>query len=625
MSARVATQAEQMPRRARYLVPRDLPRRGEILAACVVAAVLAHVLFAQLTIVVAAVFALTTRATRWRLSWLMVPVVIAVAWTLAVGPRAAAAGFADGPAKVAAYLGASGHQLPHALHFTAAFGGIGSWLPRQLPLAILVGAAEAAIIGWLSWLHTDEVNMPPARPGLLMAARRTATKRAIRAGGVVTRDGSCLGVAAGSGAKVTLSWPEAAGGVSVCGSAEQDVLSTSFQLVHAAVRRRKPVFAVDLTADPALPGRLAAVCAAGGVPLLVFGDTPAISGAGRGDPAQAWLRPASYEPFRHGDPARRASLITAMISWDGPGSQYRPSCTAYLEDVFELLEAAPGDPRVPVLDEVIHLLNPTAMRARMEHVPAAYPRRDALAERIRVSVSLLHAEPATIAQLERQLRELRASAFGRWLRPSGTGPAGEIDLGRTVTERGVVLFRLGGSPAAASAAMLTRLICRDLLAAGAALRRIGVPGDGIVWLAECGSMPRSSVTDMITRGPGTGLPVLAATTSARAAAELAELTNVVVVHRMDDAAAARHLAAVSGGAGPPPETRPDVPDPAGRAAGNDPGSAAAASPSLTALRDGEFLLTVKNPRRLVPRALAVRARVPHLARDAGAAVAGQRA
>jgi hypothetical protein len=579
MSARVATQAEQMPRRARYLVPKGLPRRSEFLAACVVVAVLAHVLFAQLTLVLAVLFVLITRATRWRLSWLIVPVVVAVAWTLAMGPRAAAAGFADGPAKVAGYLGASGHQLDHALHFTAAFAASRSWLPRQIPLAILAGAAEAAIIGWLSWLHTDEVNMPPARPGLLMAARRAATRRKIRAGGVVTRDGICLGVAAGSGARVTLPWPETAGGVSVCGSAEQDVLSTSFQLVHAAVRRRKPVFAVDLTADPALPGRLAAACAAVGVPLQVFGDSPVISRVDPGDPGAAWIRPACYEPFRHGEPGARASLISAMISWEGPGSQYRRSCVAYLEDVFELIDAAPGDPRVPALDEVIHLLNPIAMRARMEHVPAAYPRRDVLAERTRVSASLLHAEPATTAALTQQLRELKASGFGPWLRPSAQGAAAAIDLGRTVTERGVVLFRLGGSAQPAAAAMLTRLICRDLLTAGAALHGIGVDGDGIVWLAECGAMPRGSVTELIARGPGAGLPVLAMTTSAAAAAELAELTNVVVAHRMDDAAAPSGL------------------------------------DGLSALRAGEFLLTVKHPARLVPRAVFVGARIPPPGRD----------
>ena len=563
MSARVATQAEQMPRRARYLVPKGLPRRGEFLAACVVVAVLAHVLFAQLTIVLAVVFALTTRATRWRLSWLLVPVVTGVAWTLAVGPRAAAAGFAAGPAQVAAYLGASGDQLDHVMHFTGAFTGIGSWLPRQLPLAIVTGAVEAAIIGWLSWLHTDEISMRPARPGLLVAVRRAAIRRAIRAGGVVTRDGSCLGVAAGSGSRITLSWPEAAGGVSVCGSAEQDVLSTSFQLVHAAVRRRKPVVAVDLTGDRALPGRLAAVCAAAGAPLRVFGEG------------------ACYEPFRHGDPGQRASLITGMVSWDGPGSQYRPSCVAYLQDVFELIDAAPGDPRVPVLDEVIHLLNPTAMRARMEHVPASYPRRDVLAERTRVSVSLLHAEPATTAALARQLRELKASESGRWLRPPGPAAAAEIDLGQTVTDRGVVLFRLGGPSPPAVSAMLTRLVCQDLLTAGAALRGIGVGGDGIVWLAECGSMPRGSVTELIARGPGAGLPVLAATTSAPAAAELAELTNVVVAHRMEDQATPRSL------------------------------------DGLSALRTGEFLLMVKNPSRLVPRAAFVRARIPSPGRDAG--------
>ncbi len=585
-----------MPRQARYIVPRGLPRRGEFLAACLVLLVVAHVLFAQLTLVVAVAFVLVTRVTRWRLSWLAAPAVIGLAWTAAVGPRAAAAGLADGPARVLRYLGASGHQAAHVLHFTAAFTGIGGWLPRQLPLALLTGTAEAAIIGWMSWLHTDERNLTPARPGLLAAARRAAVKRAIRAGGVVTRDGGCLGIAEGSGARVAVSWPETAGGVAVCGSAGPDVLTAGFQLVHAAIRRRKPVLAVDLTAEEHLPARLAAICAAAGAPLQVFGPAPGRTAPGRTAPAG--IPPACYEPFRQGDPARRAALVMGMVSWDGPGSQYRRSCLAYLQDVFELIDAAPGDPRVPVLDEVIHLLNPTAMKARMEHVPAGHPRREALAERTRVSVTLLHAEPATTAQLARQLRELRGSTFGRWLRPDSA----EIDLRRAVTQRGVVLFRLGTAGAAAdaadaaSSAMLTRLVGQDLLAAGAALHRIGVDGDGIVWLTECGLMPRDSVADLIAQGRGTGLPVLAATTSGPAAAQLAELTNVVVMHRMADAAAARQLAAAAADGG--------VTAPADPASGPD----KAAGPD--ALGDGEFLLAVKQPRRVVPRARLVRTRIP---------------
>ena len=601
-----------MPRRARYLVPRGLPRRNEVLSLCLVAVVLGHVLFAQLTLVLAVVFYLITRVTRWRLSWLAVPAAGGLAWAAAVGPGAAVAGFTDGPARVARYLGASGQQIDHLLHFTSAFTGMASWLPRQLPLALVTGAAEAALAGWLTWLHTDEQDLRPARPGLLAAARRAATVRSIRAGGVVTRDGGCLGVTAGTGTRVTLSWAEAAGGVAVCGSAAPDVLTTSFQLVHAAVRRRKPVLAVDFSGDPDLPGRLAAVCAAAGAPLQVFGAgrdavRPGAASRGAGD------RAACYEPFRHGDPARRAELITAMTSWDGPGRQYRRSCLAYLQDVFELLDAAPGDPRVPVLDEVLHLLNPTAMRARMAYVPAAYPRRDALAERAAVSMSMLHAEPATTADLAQQLRELRESGFGRWLRPSA-GPGGEIDLGRAVTERAVVLFRLGGASGTQSPEMLCRLVGQDLLAAGSALNRIGVDGDGLVWLAECGSMPRRPVTDMIAHGAQAGLPVLATTTAAPVAADLASLVNVVVAHQLDAAAAARLLAALGLSSLEPPAlagaTGGGPPDPA--SPGMSRTEPASSPAQLSTLGPGEFLLAVRNPPRVVPHGRAVRARVPAL-------------
>jgi hypothetical protein len=600
-----------MPRRARYLVPQGMPRRDEVLALCLVVAVLGHVLFAQLTLILAVVFYLITRITRWRLSWLAVPAAGGLVWTVAVGPGAAIAGFTAGPARVARYLGASGQQVNHLLHFTNAFTGMASWLPRQLPLALVAGAAEAALAGWLTWLHTDEQYLRPARPGLLAAARRAATVRSIRAGGVVTRDGGCLGVTAGTGSRVTLSWAEAAGGVAVCGSAAPDVLTTSFQLVHAAVRRRKPVLAVDFSGDPDLPGRLAAVCAAAGAPLQVFGASR---------DAADWA--ACYEPFRHGDPARRAALIAAMASWDGPGRQYRRSCLAYLQDVFELLDAAPGDPRAPVLDEVLHLLNPTAMRARMAYVPAAYARRDALAERAAVSMSLLHAEPATAADLTRQLRELRGSGFARWLRPAAR-PGGEIDLGRAVTERAVVLFRLGGTTGTQSPEMLCRLIGQDLLVAGSALNRIGVDGDGLIWLAECGSMPRGPVTGMISHGAQAGLPVLATTTAGPVAADLARLVNVVVAHQLEDAAAAGLLSALGLPAVAQAAAQDGPPDPAGPPMGRT--EQPPSPPPMSTLGPGEFLLAVRNPPRVVPHGRAVRARVPALRPSRGTTTVPQRA
>ena len=143
----------------------------------------------------------------------------------------------------------------------------------------------------------------------------------------------------------------------------------------------------------------------------------------------------------------------------------------------------------------------------------------------------------------------------------------------------MVLFRLGGSPSSAASAMLTRLVCQDLLTAGAALRGIGVGGDGIVWLAECGSMPRSSVTELIARGSGAG----------------------------PAGARGDHLARR-----PRPNSR------------NSPTwwwrtgwrtrPRRAASTACPAWGDGEFLLAVKQPPRLVPRGRRVRTRIPGVAR-----------
>jgi hypothetical protein len=167
----------------------------------------------------------------------------------------------------------------------------------------------------------------------------------------------------------------------------------------------------------------------------------------------------------------------------------------------------------------------------------------------------------------------------------------------------VVLFQLGGPSAAESPVMLGRLICQDLLRVGPAPNGTsggGAGGDGLIWLAECAALPRQAVTSLIARGRPAGLPVLAATTSAPVAAELADLVNVVIAHRMAASDAA-----------------PWVADSAVASR-----LSAAADPA--ALRDGEFLLAVQDPPRLVPSGVMVQARVPKVIRN-GRAAAPRRA
>ena len=102
-AARMAV-AEREPRRAHYLIPRDAPQRGEVVAALTVLALVGHLLFAQLTLLLAIVFHVISRTSRWRPQWLMVPAGVGLLWVLAIGPPAALAGFTAGPSRVAGYL-----------------------------------------------------------------------------------------------------------------------------------------------------------------------------------------------------------------------------------------------------------------------------------------------------------------------------------------------------------------------------------------------------------------------------------------------------------------------------------------------------------------------------------------
>src|SRR5580704_15207306 len=147
-----------MPGSARHPVPASPPRRRRVAAAC------AELLLAQLTLALALLFLLAGRVTRWRLGWLAGPAAVGLVWVLALGPGRAAAGFAAGPAQVLDYLGQV--RLAAGLsHPSGAFAGSGSWLPRQLPIALIAGAAEAALVGWLERLRVGASAVPPRRPG----------------------------------------------------------------------------------------------------------------------------------------------------------------------------------------------------------------------------------------------------------------------------------------------------------------------------------------------------------------------------------------------------------------------------------------------------------------------------
>ena len=161
-----------MPRRARQPIPTSpAMRRRRVMAGCAVVLLLGHLLLAQLTLGLAVAFdrdrpgqpvavVVADRAGRGRVD-------------LGAGDRAGARGGRfRGRARAHPRLPRTAGTWPAGLgRPSGPFAGAGSWLPGQLPIALIAGAAEAALIGWLGWRRTDEQAVRPPRPGLLAAVR----------------------------------------------------------------------------------------------------------------------------------------------------------------------------------------------------------------------------------------------------------------------------------------------------------------------------------------------------------------------------------------------------------------------------------------------------------------------
>ncbi len=486
-----ASGAEPAPRRGRALIPAGLPRRREAAAGCILAVIVVHLLLAQLTLVLAAGFVVVSRVSRWRLSWLLVPAAAGLACILVAGPGPAFAGFAAGPAVVLRYL--SGGDLagrPGRL-----FAGLPGWLPRQFPVALVCGSAEAAVTGWLAWLRTDEWAVPPPRPGAVAAVRRALTARRVSAGAVLTRDGCALGVVPSTGAVAGLRWADLAGGLLVTGAEPREVTVTSLQLVHAALRRRKPLIVLAPGRDPSLARALRAACAATGVPLRTGDD----------------IASAEPEPAILGAQGRAGTAAGASGLWGRGASGNQPGA------------------RVPV------------------------------------------------------------------------------DLDRVVRERSAALVSLGSPELAVRA-------CDGVAALAADLRRIGVDGDGLVWLPDGDRVPADALAALLGDGAAAGLPALVTTTSPDAAADLAGRVGALLVHRVADPALAAALAARTGTRLVPPPGPPAGP-PSGAGptgAAQDLVPAPVIEPrTLLALGPAQFMLTAGPPwSRLVVLGERVAGRLP---------------
>lgn len=550
MPASMAGLTGRAPRRFRSLAP-AASRRGELAAALGVAVLLAHLLFAQLTLVLAVAFLAVGRVSRWHRLWLAVPAFAGLAWVLAIGPATAAAGFTAGPGRVWAYLAGAGHQPGRVLHLLAGYGGAAQWLPRQLPFALMAAAAEAAILGWLSQPGDSRQGAPGHRAGLIVAVRSRLSRAAMADGCAVTRDGCGVGLELASGRLAGICWPEAAGGVLAVAADEERATELAMPVAAAAIRRRKAVLIIDLSEAAAVTAAVTAACALADAPLTVFSAGAA----------------ARYEPFLDRQLGQAARLLAEMIDWGGVSGQQRQAAQRYLSAALAVLAAGTSAGQ-DILAGLGGVLQPSGLRARASALPAGDPRRVGLGQQADTAAGLLEADPDLAALLAAQLPVLSASPLGRGLWPSARGAAAgsggtaslqpgppataaaAIRLGHAVRDRQVVLFSLDHPRQGRAAAMVARLVLADLTAVLGRLRHRDLSGDSLVWVNGIEWVSPRALAGLLAPAPATGTAVLLSTARPEAAAGLAPAARVILAAGPAGADLARLLASLAGPAGP---------------------------------------------------------------------------
>lgn len=543
MPAALSGAADRPPPRPRYLIPLGLPRRRELLAALATAALLGQLALAPVTLVIAVALWAAGRISRWHASWLAVPAAAGTAWTVTAGLARAAAGYTAVPSQLAVPLIAllTGHgPAPYQ-----ALAAAGHALPGQLPLALLAGTAEAGWLRWLDWLHRAGGYQLPRRPGAIALARRRHATAAIRGGGVVTRDGCCLGVEELTGRRVTISWKQAETGVLCAGTDPADAAGLALGLAVAAIRRRKSVIIIDVAGGPPLAGSLARACEAASAPLTCYGDISGQTAAG------------CYEPARWRAPGLAAELVLAMADWPGSTAGQRATAAACLHSALAVLAARPADPRQPLLDELIAHLQPGQLPG-----DASTAAGDAAAAGAGGHPAGTAGSAAGVPLLAAQLAGLRGSALGQWLRPARSPAsqrvtpaepgrasrqrAGEqlVSLPATLLERGVVLFSLDQRVHRRSAAMVARLAAADFVISLAEYGQLAARCDCLLWVNGCEVLGQQLAASLLSRGRAAGAVVLLSTAQPAAMTGLTGQAGVLIARR-------RELSALTGaGSGP---------------------------------------------------------------------------
>jgi hypothetical protein len=283
-------------------------RRGDLAAGLAAAAIVGQLLFAQVTLLGAMILVAIGRVSRWRPHWLAVSALAGVIWLVEVGPARAVAAYADGSRRLAVYVVESAAHPGRLAHPAVVLAGAATWLPRQLPLALLAACGEAGLVLWLGWWR--RASNWRWRPGPILACRCRLLAGTLSAGDTVTGDGFALGLVLDDGSLASVSWSEAAHGVLLTG---QDADQLGLAVACAALRRRKTVLILDCPGQAPMAARISEIARPLGVPVTETGGVAVAGGVAGAVGRAIRSRAVVLLATSHDDAARHAASELAGV------------------------------------------------------------------------------------------------------------------------------------------------------------------------------------------------------------------------------------------------------------------------------------------------------------------------
>jgi hypothetical protein len=360
------------------------------------------------------------------------------------------------------------------------------------------------------------------RSARLIAGGRVRTRGKPADAIVIGRDGS--------GRETWVTERELASHGLILGASGAGKTTTLLTILTQLIERGRPVVAIDMKGSPSFARSLKQAAATADRPFRVW--TPD--------------GPSHWNPLQHGNATELKDKLIGSERFTEP--HYQRAAERYVLNTLQVLEQVHPD-RPPTLDEVVQLMDPRRLGARLREL------RGPLSQRVQdYLASLTYDQVSGIRGLQTRLAIVTESHTGRYLHPQ----AGyDVDIRRALAGPEVVLFSLNSNTYGQLAAQLGTLAVQDVIcASGYRLqeRAMGGQRDQAVVAIDESSVLGDQLITLFARGREAGVATLSVTQEMvdydRIARGLRDQvlgnTEIKLAHRQEVPGSARTIAEIAG-------------------------------------------------------------------------------